>query len=363
MQLIADLKAVPADPQGHIVAIGKWDGVHVGHQAIIRALVAEARATGRKAVVVGFHPLPMAVLRPQDAPPMIQSLSERAETLAAMGVDLHLAIPFDQDLATMEPEAYIQQVLVQRLQARTVFVGFNHTFGHRGRGTAHMLQQILGAQGIPVRIFDPVRVAGESVSSTEVRFHASQGDMAHCWRLLGRPFAITGQVQHGDKRGRAIGFPTANIALGERRQLPAPGVYVARVTILQGAGCGTPPCEVAYRTGPSFGAMLNLGTRPTVHGSDLRCEAHLFDFAGDLYGKELRVEFLHRLRGERAFGSLDALRAQLGHDAKAARAFLAGVPTGSGPFDAPPAPDGMARCGVATGVDLMGGADGEDPAR
>lgn len=324
MQLIVDLSAVPSHPQGTVVAIGKWDGVHVGHQAIVRALVAEARAIGAQSVVMGFHPLPMAVLRPNDAPPMIQTLGERAEFLAAMGVDIHLALPFDLEFAAMEPETYIQKVLVERLRPRAVLVGFNHTFGHKGRGTAQMLQQHLGAQGISVRIFDPVRVAGESVSSTEVRFHASQGDMAHSKRLLGRPVSLIGPVVHGDKRGRTIGFPTANIGLTESRQLPASGVYVARVTVLDGPGCAQPPCEVRYRTGPVYGGMLNLGTRPTVHGSDLRCEVHLFDFQGDLYGRELRVEFIQRLRGEKAFGSLDGLRTQLALDEAAARAFLAG---------------------------------------
>lgn len=327
MQLIADLDAVPRHPQGSVVAIGKWDGVHVGHQAIIRALVLEARKLGAQSVVMGFHPLPMVVLRPNQAPPLVQTLEERAEFLAAMGVDLHLALPFDLEFAAMEPEEYIQRVLVERLAPRAVLVGFNHTFGRGGRGTVQLLQSQLGAQGIAVRIFDPVRVAGESVSSTEVRFHASQGDMAHCKRLLGRPLSLTGLVQHGDKRGRAIGYPTANIAMGERRQLPASGVYVARVTLLEGASSGLPPCEVRYRTGPVYGGMLNLGTRPTVHGSDLRCEVHLFDFQGDLYGRELRVEFLHRLRGERAFGSLDGLRAQLALDEAEARAFLGGEPS------------------------------------
>lgn len=323
MQLIVDLNAVPSHPQGNVVAIGKWDGVHVGHQAIVRALVSEAEALGAQSVVMGFHPLPMAVLRPNDAPPMIHTLAERAEVLAAMGVDVHLALPFDRAFAAMEPETYMQKVLVEGLRPRAVLVGFNHTFGHKGRGTAQMLQQYLGAQGISVRIFDPVRVAGESVSSTEVRFHASQGDMTHCKRLLGRPFSLVGPVQHGDKRGRAIGFPTANIGLPDNRQLPAAGVYVARVTLLDAPGCTTPPCAVSYRTGPVYGGMLNLGTRPTVHGSDLRCEVHLFDFQGDLYGRELRVEFLQRLRGEKAFGSLDGLRAQLAQDEAAARAFLA----------------------------------------
>ncbi len=333
MELVTNPRAVPRRGAGNLVAIGKWDGVHLAHQAIIEELVRDARRTGGQSVVMGFHPLPMAVLKPDAAPLMLQTLEERAEALAAMGVDVHLAIPFNPAFSAMRPEEFVREVLVRDLGARQVMVGFNFTFGRGGKGTAELLKQLCEVHGIPVRIFDPVRIYGENVSSTEVRFYVAAGQMERAARLLGRPFAMTGRVVHGDKRGRTIGFPTANILLAERRQLPANGVYVARVTVLGPAGSTAPDDEpsdakealvrsVTPRTGPVYGAMLNLGVRPTVQGTDLRCEAHLFDFAGDLYGQELRVEFLHRLRGERAFAGLEALRAQLRADEAAAREWL-----------------------------------------
>lgn len=324
MELVARIEDVPVRGNGNLVAIGKWDGVHVGHQAIIKELVAEARRTGGQAVVLGFHPLPMAVLRPDQAPPFLQTLEERAEVLAGLGVDLYLALPFNQDLAEMEPEAFVQQVLLEQLQARQVMVGFNNTFGRGGKGTVQTLTQLLGAQGVPVRVFPPVRLDGETVSSTEVRLAVSTGEVERAARLLGRPFSLEGKVVSGDQRGRQMGFPTANLELAVGRQLPARGVYVARVTVLEETGCrsGSLPCRVAVRTGPAYGAILNLGFRPTFQGQELRCEAHLLDFQGDLYGRELRVEFLARLRGERAFPDMDALRQQLTADEAAARALL-----------------------------------------
>lgn len=324
MELVANTREVPHRAGGTLVAIGKWDGVHVAHQTVISSLVDEARTTGLKSVVLGFHPLPMAVLRPSDAPPILQTLEERAETLARMGVDVHLVFPFNQNFADLTPEVFVRDVLVEQLNAHKVMVGFNFTFGRGGRGTAATLRQLCEARGVPVQVFEPVRTGGENVSSTEVRLFVAQGEMERAARLLGRPFSMTGMVVGGDKRGRTIGFPTANLFLAERRQLPATGVYAARVTVLTGpSACSGPlPCKASFRTGTEHGAMLNLGWRPTFAGRDLRCEVHLFDFAGDLYGKELRVEFLHRLRGEQTFQGIDALKAQLAVDEAAARARL-----------------------------------------
>lgn len=323
MELYAVARDVPRRGTGNLVAIGKWDGVHLAHQAILSALVAEAREAGGQSVVVGFHPLPMAVLRPDEAPLNLQTLEERAEVMAGVGVDAHLAIPFDRGLAGMTPEEFVKEVLVDGLQARRVMVGFNHTFGRGGKGTAQTLKQICAGYGIPVEIFDPVRIDGETVSSTEVRFYVAEGQMERAAAFLGRPFSISGIVVGGDKRGRQIGYPTANLHLPQRRQLPGNGVYVARATILEQPSPTVPlPCTIRPRTGPVFGAMLNLGMRPTFQGQELRCEVHLLDFAGDLYGKELRVEFLHRLRGEKAFGGLEALKAQLASDEHATREHL-----------------------------------------
>jgi len=324
MELVARIADVPKRGSGNLVAIGKWDGVHMGHQAIVKDLVAEARRTGGQAVVLGFHPLPMAVLRPEAAPPFLQTLQERAEVLAGLGVDVYLALPFSPELANMEPEAFVQEILLDQLAARQVMVGFNNTFGRGGRGTVQTLTELLGRRGVPVRVFPPVRVDGETVSSTEVRFFVAAGEMERAARLLGRPFALDGRVVPGDQRGRVLGYPTANLELAPGRQLPAHGVYVARVTVLeQPCPCGCSlPCTVEARSGATWGAILNLGIRPTFQGHELRCEAHLLDFRGDLYGRELRVEFLARLRAEKAFSGPEALRQQLTEDEASARAYL-----------------------------------------
>jgi len=325
MELYSSAGAIPQRGTGNLVAIGKWDGVHLGHQAIISQLVEEARQAGGQSVVMGFHPHPMAVLRPDEAPASIQTLDERAEVLAAMGVDVHLAIPFSQEFAAMSPEEFVCNVLLRDLKARKVIVGFNFTFGRGGLGTADMLKSLCVPHAFQVEVMAPVREDGESVSSTEVRLYVASGNMERVTGLLGRPFSLTGVVERGDQRGRILGYPTANLRLAPGRLLPAPGVYVCWVTVLsEPSPCagGDLPCTILPRYGPRYGGMLNLGWRPTFQGKDLRCEAHLFDFQGDLYGRELRVEFLHRLRGEQSFQGIDALARQLGADEAAAREFL-----------------------------------------
>lgn len=324
MDLLTSATAIPRQGTGNLVAIGKWDGVHLAHQAVIAALVAEARQSGGQAVVMGFHPLPMAVLRPDSAPLMLQTLPERAEVLAAMGVDIHLAMPFSETFSAMSPEEFVSDVLVAQLQAKKVMVGFNHTFGRGGKGTAETLSRLCAVHGIPVRVFEPVRIDGENVSSSEIRLYVAAGEMQRAARLLGRPYSLTGLVVEGDKRGRQIGYPTANVALAAARQLPLHGVYAARVTLFEEPSVcnGATPCHVVPRSGARYDAMLNLGHRPTFAGTELRCEAHLFDFSGDLYGSEVQVEFVQRLRGEQNFTGIDHLKAQLKADEADARACL-----------------------------------------
>mgnify|MGYP000864615818 CR=1 FL=1 len=323
MELVTRIADVPVRGTGNIIAIGKWDGVHLAHQAILRALVAEARRVGGQSVAVGFHPLPMQVLRPEVAPPALQTLEERAEVMAQLGVEVHLALPFDEAFANLTPEEFVHQVLVGQLRAQQVMVGFNNTFGRGGKGTAETMRQLCAPLGIPVHIFQPVRADGENVSSTEVRFAVAKGRMQAAARLLGRPYSLRGVVAHGDKRGRTLGYPTANIRLDEGRLLPPHGVYTARVTVLGEPRRVQPPVTITPRTGPAHGAMLNLGMRPTVGGTELRCEVHLFDFSGDLYGQEVLVELLDYMRPERPFPNLDALVAQLREDERAARECLA----------------------------------------
>jgi riboflavin kinase / FMN adenylyltransferase len=324
MDLVNSPAQIPNDGRRNLVAVGKWDGVHLAHQAIVDALVARARTVGGRSVVFGFHPLPMTVLSPETAPPVLQTLEERSEVLAALGVDLYLAMPFTLSFAATPPEEFVRTVLVGQLAALEVLVGFNFTFGRGGKATATDLSRLCAGHGIPVTVVEPVREIGESVSSSLIRFYVAAGEMQRTAGLLGRPFSMAGEVVAGDRRGRTIGYPTANLSLAESRQLPAPGVYVVRAAVLEGAlRCESLPCAVEPRSGPVFGGMCNLGWRPTFAGKDLRCEVHLFDWAGDLYGRQLRVEFLHRLRGEEAFAGIDLLVQQLKRDEEAARRYLA----------------------------------------
>lgn len=319
MQLVTDPAGVPRHPGGNYIAIGKWDGMHLGHQSIVRALVAAARAGGGQSVVVGFHPLPMAVLRPAEAPAVLQLLEERCVVLGALGVDVHLVIPFTMDLAATPAETFAETVLIRQLGARAVMVGFNHTFGRGGQGTARTLQEIGARHGVPVHVFEPVRLGGETVSSTAVRYLLASGDLAAAGEMLGRPFALTGTVVAGDKRGRLLGFPTANLNLAPGRQLPATGVYAVSVATLPPGLHAVLPDQSAGR----HGGMLNLGYRPTFQGRSLRCEVHLLDFSGDLYGQRLQVDFIGRIRSEQAFAGVDALAAQLRQDEADARRLLA----------------------------------------
>lgn len=309
MELITAVERVPLRAQGNLIAIGNWDGVHEGHRTILRSLVAEAHEQGAQSVAMGFHPHPMTLLRPADPLRAINTLEERAALMAELGLDVHLVLPFSLEFAAMPPEEFVRNVLLDGLHARLVAVGFNFTFGKGGKGTAQTLTEICAERGVPVRVVPPVRVGGETVSSTAIRYFIAQGDMPQAATLLGRPFFVTGEVVHGDQRGRTIGYPTANVALAPGRQLPSTGVYVVRVTLPDGT---------------VHGGMANLGRRPTFHGMDLRFEVHLFDYRGNLYGQQVKVDLLQRIRPEQAFTGIEALIDQLRQDEQMSREYLAG---------------------------------------
>lgn len=312
MDVVTAWTAVPNRGNGNYVAIGNWDGVHLGHQALIGALVAQARAAGGQAVVMGFDPHPLAVLRPGGEPPLLTSQAERAALLADLGVDVHLVLPFDRTFADLTPEAFFEQVLYKGLHPRAIMVGFNFTFGRQGAGTPATLRELGASAGIPVQVFGAVEEGGETVSSSLVRQYLAEGAVERVRVLLGRPFALTGRVVAGDRIGRTLGFPTANLETVPGRQLPGDGVYAVLV-------------RLGDRWHP---AMANLGQRPTFAGIQRRLEVHLFDFAGDLYGQELTVAFVARLRGEQRFSGPEALVRQLQSDEVAARAALADPPAG-----------------------------------
>ena len=305
MRTVRGLPSAPPDHRPSAVALGVFDGVHLGHRAILGAAVAHARATGSPAVACTFEPHPLEVLQPDRAPLPITTLDERLELIAACGVDESVVLAFTRELAHMEPEAFVKDVLVDRLAARQVVVGFNHRFGRAARGDAALLRDLGARGGFGVDVIEPLTVDGVPVSSTAIRAALGRGDLEAAVRMLGRPYTLPGKVVAGAGRGRTLGFPTANIA-PDRPVLVAPGVYACTI-------------EVA---GQPRRAVVNVGVRPTFDEKTLAIEAYLLDFSGDLYGQTVRLTFRSRVREERRFSSVDALRAQIAADVETTRRRL-----------------------------------------
>jgi len=294
------------------VAVGNFDGVHRGHQALVAAAVARSRATGGAAVVLTFDPHPARVLRPQEAPAALTTLAQKEELVAALGIDRLVVVEFDTRLAALSPEAFAREVLQQALGARHVVVGESFRFGRGREGDPRRLEALGASLGFAVEVVPPLLEGGRAISSSRVREALESGDVGEARTLLGRDYFVDGEVVRGDGRGRTIGVPTANLA-PEEQILPANGVYAAR-------------CRTG--AGAWHAAAVNVGERPTFGGGRVRLEAHLLDFEGDLYGARLRVAFHERLRGEQRFDGKDALVAQIRRDIEAVRARL--PPPGGG---------------------------------
>lgn len=305
MRIIRALDRYPADAPPCVVAQGTFDGMHLGHQAVIRRAVERARDLGVPAVTLTFDPLPMAVLRPAEAPPEILPLEERLESIAALGPAVALVIPFTPEFSRVEAEPFVHDVLAGLLRAREIVVGFNHTFGRGARGTPDLLGALAAPFGIRVHVVPPLAVGGVVVSSTSVREALRQGDVEGVAALLGRPYAVRGRVTRGAMRGRSLGFPTANL-VPAGAVLLASGVYAAR----------------AEWDGGAASAVVNVGVRPTFAESTLVIEAHLLDVSVDLYDRRLTLAFLARIRDEMKFPSLEALRTRIGQDVALARQVL-----------------------------------------
>ena len=273
------------------VAVGEFDGVHLGHREVIRG----------SDTVLTFEPHPLQVIRPEAAPRLLTSLQTRAELFVGLGVEEMVVIEFDADFAAQAPQAFVDDVLVGALDARHVSVGQNFRFGHRAQGDTALLAE---QAAFETRVVPLVEVEGEIVSSTHIRGLVLAGEVDRAARLLGSPYLVRGEVVHGDRRGRDLGYPTANLVPDEALVTPGHGVYAALAD-------GVP-------------AAVNVGVRPTFGtGRGVLVEAYLIDWSGDLYGRELRVEFLRRLRGERAFSTTDALIDQMARDVVEARATVA----------------------------------------
>jgi riboflavin kinase/FMN adenylyltransferase len=305
MRIARDLQSVPPDRPSSAVALGIFDGVHLGHRAILGAAVADARARGVPSVACTFEPHPMEVLQPERAPLPITTLDERLTLVAECGVDEAVVLTFTRALAAVEPEAFVKDVLVDRLHALQVVVGFNHRFGRGARGDAALLRELGARLGFGVDVVPPLTVDGVPVSSTAIRTALARGDLDAAARMLGRPYTLPGKVVAGAGRGRTLGFPTANIA-PDRPVLVAPGVYACTIDV----------------GGQQRRAVVNIGVRPTFGEEALAVEAYVLDFAGDLYGQTVRLVFVSRVREERRFPSVDALRAQIADDVETARKRL-----------------------------------------
>ena len=295
-----------APGQDSAIAIGSFDGVHRGHQALLGRVVGEAAARGLASAVLTFEPLPREYFSPAQAPPRLTSLAEKLDALAATRVDLAYVQRFNGAFAALEADDFARR-LRERHGARWIMVGEDFRYGARRMGDVERLRKAGRDLGFEVEVLPPVREGAERISSTRVRAALAAGDLDEAARLLGRPYAICGRVMHGAKRGRELGFPTANVRIG-RPRAALQGIFAVK-------------CRGAATRG--LEGVASLGINPAVaHGGPATLEAFLFDFSGDLYGRRLTIEFLKKLRDEAHFASLDELSAQIQRDCDAARSFF-----------------------------------------
>ncbi|SFR01731.1 bifunctional riboflavin kinase/FAD synthetase [Desulfoscipio geothermicus] len=293
-----------------VVGLGNFDGIHLGHQKLIGDLVSRARAAGATPAVFTFVPHPLTVLNPEGAPPMLLPQDLKQEMFAGLGVEVLVVIPFTREFARMYPEDFITTVLHRHLAARAVYVGYNYTFGHMGRGTPELLKQYGDELGFAVEVIKPVTVDGKPVSSTLIRSLLADGEIAQARKYLGYCPIVEGEVVYGERRGNTLGFPTANLEVESNLLVPANGVYSVKVRVGR---------EIYW-------GVTNIGIKPTFHGNAYArtIEVHLLDFCGNLYGRKMRVYFIRRLREEKRFHSVGELVKQIQRDINEARVDAAG---------------------------------------
>lgn len=309
MQIVRGHQHAPSW-EGAAVAIGNFDGVHVGHRALLDRARELATAHDARAVALTFDPHPSAVLSPKGAPPMVSSLARRLELMEDAGLDVAIVEPFTPELAKLSAHDFVEGVLFSSLRARAIVVGYDFRYGAGRAGTIDTLRAHAARAGVEVVVVSPVEVGGEVASSSRIRAYLQAGDLPGAERLLGRRWDIDGTVVHGAKRGRAIGIPTANIAPSSDLVI-APGIYA--VTLCPDGGTPLP-------------AVASLGTNPTfVDQGSLTLEVHVLDWSGDLYDRTVRTTFVARLRDEEKYDSVEALVAQIHADIAAARVVLAAL--------------------------------------
>jgi riboflavin kinase/FMN adenylyltransferase len=302
MKLIRDFDAFPDAVRGGAVAIGNFDGVHLGHARIVAQLLARAKQLGGPAVVFTFDPHPVLLLRPDKAPPPLTWTDRKAELLAELGIDTTIAYPTDEALLKLTPEEFFKTIVIDRLQAKAMVEGPNFYFGRNRAGTIDVLQKLCFNNEISLDIVKPLEIDNEQVSSSRVRQLISAGDIQAANRLLTEPYRIRGMVRHGAARGAKIGFPTANVDAIDTL-LPCPGVYAGRSKV----------------GGAVWPVAVNIGPNPTFGEQALKVEVHIIGFQGTLYGEPLEVDFTARLRDIVRFNSVDELKRQLSTDIESAK--------------------------------------------
>jgi riboflavin kinase / FMN adenylyltransferase len=310
MRVHRSLSDVPPAPAGRALALGTFDGVHLGHRRVIASAVERAREGGLVSTVVTFDPHPLCVLRPDEPPRLLTTTDQKIDLISELGVDELVTIPFTPELSRQSAEDFCDQVLVGALGARWVSVGRNFHFGHGAAGDAALLAS---RPEFETDVVELVEHGGDSVSSSRIRNLLAEGEVAHAAELLGAPYSLVGSVVEGDRRGRDLGVPTANIEPPAEVVVPAPGIYAG---IAAANGISPTP------------AAISIGVRPTFDtGGDLRVEAHLIGFTGDLYGREMKLSFLERLRDEVRFDSVEELVEQMRKDVEQARSVVARAAT------------------------------------
>lgn len=311
MQFIRGIHNLPKDYRGCVATIGNFDGIHLGHQAVIGQLAEEAADLCVPSLLISFEPQPMEYFQPAKAPARLTRLREKLQALRRFSVDQVLCLSFNRALAEMPAEAFIKDILIDALKIKYLVVGDDFRFGKDRKGDFAMLQQAGEQFGFQVVNMHTFSIDGERVSSTRIRMALERAELDEAERLLGRAYRMSGRVVHGEKLGRKLGFPTANIDV-HRKATPLQGIFVVEVFGLEGE---------------PLPGVASLGTRPAVGGKKTVLEVYLFDFDRDIYGKHLQVSFLHKLRDEENFDSLEALTTQIQKDVDAAQAYFKKITT------------------------------------
>ncbi len=289
-----------------VLTLGVFDGLHLGHQLIMRTVVERARALDAVPTVLTFDPHPRAVLHPESAPPLLQTFDQKIEALGVLGIEQTIVVRFTHEFAQVRAEEFLRDVVQERLHARAVFLGRGFAFGFKREGDIELLRRVSAQLGFAADEVPEVRLRGQRISSSRIRELLAQGRVGLARRMLGRPYGVEGRVVRGHERGRTLGFPTANLH-PQNRVIPAGGVYVT-ATLIDGA----------WRR-----SVTNIGTRPTFdRAGQPSIETYVMDWTGDLYGDVVRVRFLRRLRAERKFASVDELKRQIDYDTARARAYF-----------------------------------------